>query len=64
MDDPTLFYTPATELRDRFRRRELSPVELVEAVLARQERLNPTLNAFLATTPELAMEAAKALAAQ
>ena len=59
MDDLTLFFTPATELRERFRRRELSPVEVVEAVLARLEQLNPVLNAFLATTPELALEAAR-----
>jgi len=59
MDDLELLYTPATELRERYKRRELSPVEVVEAVLARQERLNPILNAFLATTPDLAIEAAR-----
>lgn len=55
-----MVYTPATELRERYRRRELSPVEVVEAVLARQERLNPVLNAFLSVTPDLALEAARA----
>jgi aspartyl-tRNA(Asn)/glutamyl-tRNA(Gln) amidotransferase subunit A len=60
MDDSSIFFTPATELRERFRRRELSPVEVVEAVLRRQEQLNPRLNAFLATTPDLALAAARA----
>jgi aspartyl-tRNA(Asn)/glutamyl-tRNA(Gln) amidotransferase subunit A len=59
MDDLDLLFTPATNLRERYKRRDLSPVEVVEAVLARQERLNPILNAFLATTPDLALEAAR-----
>lgn len=36
----------ALELSQRFRRRELSPVETVIAVLARLDALNPKLNAF------------------
>jgi Asp-tRNA(Asn)/Glu-tRNA(Gln) amidotransferase A subunit family amidase len=33
-------------LAARVRRRELSPVEVIDAVLSRLERLNLTLNAF------------------
>ncbi len=43
-----LCYTPATELAALIRRRALSPVELMEAVLARIDAVNPRLNAFLA----------------
>jgi aspartyl-tRNA(Asn)/glutamyl-tRNA(Gln) amidotransferase subunit A len=50
----------ALELQERFRRRELSPVEVVEAVLGRIDRLNPSLNAYVTATPELAIEQARA----
>jgi Asp-tRNA(Asn)/Glu-tRNA(Gln) amidotransferase A subunit family amidase len=36
---------PATTLARAVRAKEVSPVEVVDAVLARIERLNPTLNA-------------------
>jgi aspartyl-tRNA(Asn)/glutamyl-tRNA(Gln) amidotransferase subunit A len=38
---------------------KLSPVELVEAHLARIERLEPQLNCFITLTPELALERAR-----
>jgi Asp-tRNA(Asn)/Glu-tRNA(Gln) amidotransferase A subunit family amidase len=60
MDGTELCFTPATELGRLYRQRELSPVEVAEAVLARLERLNPTLNAFLTATAELAQEQARA----
>jgi hypothetical protein len=41
-------------------RRQLSPVELTDALLARIEELDPQLNAFLLLTPEKAREQAKA----
>ncbi len=41
-------------------KREISPVELTEACLARIERLNPVLNAFITVTAESAVEEAKA----
>ena len=39
-----LCFLSATELRARIGRKEVSPVELVRAVLARAEGLQPELN--------------------
>ncbi|HYB40129.1 MAG TPA: amidase family protein, partial [Candidatus Methylomirabilis sp.] len=41
------------------RRRELSPVELTEAILARIERLDPVLKAFITVTGDLARRQAR-----
>jgi aspartyl-tRNA(Asn)/glutamyl-tRNA(Gln) amidotransferase subunit A len=49
----------AVTLARAIRRREVSPVEVVEAVLARIERLQPTVNAFITVTAEEARAAAK-----
>ena len=45
MNATELCYTPATTLAAAIRAKEISPVEVTEAVLARIARLNPTLNA-------------------
>src|SRR5262249_55221032 len=50
----------ALELANRYRARELSPLEVVDALLARIEQLNPRLNAFLTVTADHAREAAQA----
>ena len=42
-----LAYVSAAEIAERVRRRNLSPVEIVEACIARIERRNPSLNAFV-----------------
>ena len=42
-----LAYVSATELALRIRRRQLSPVEVVDACLARIEARNPSINAFV-----------------
>lgn len=42
-----LCYMSATELAARIRRRELSPVEVVDAIICRIEVRNPSLNAFV-----------------
>ena len=42
-----LAYMSATELAARIRRRELSPVAIIDAVIARIETRNPSLNAFI-----------------
>jgi aspartyl-tRNA(Asn)/glutamyl-tRNA(Gln) amidotransferase subunit A len=59
MSDESLFFTPATELIGLMRSRQLSPVELVTAVLARAERLQPVLNCFITLTPERALAEAR-----
>ena len=60
MSQTDLCYTPATELSRRYRAKELSPVEVTDAILARIERLNPTLNAFLTVTADHARQLARA----
>ena len=60
MATPDLVWIPATELAALVRSKKVSPVEVVEAVLARVERLNPTLNCFGAVTAEEARDAAVA----
>ena len=57
-----LWFTPAYELAERMRSRALSPVELMEACLARIEAVNPALNAFIALRPEQALAEARAMA--
>ncbi len=47
-----LCFLSAMELLDHYRRRALSPVEVVDAVLAQIERLDPHLHAFLTVTAE------------
>ena len=42
-----LAYMSAAEIAERVRRRSLSPVEVVDACIARIERRNPSLNAFV-----------------
>ena len=42
-----LCWMPASEMVGLFKKRKLSPVEVMRAVLARIERLNPLLNAFV-----------------
>jgi Asp-tRNA(Asn)/Glu-tRNA(Gln) amidotransferase A subunit family amidase len=60
MNAVDLCYTPATELGRLIRARQLSPVELTEAVLSRIERLNPRLQAFLTVTADHARDLAGA----
>src|SRR5439155_18275069 len=59
-----LCFTPATELSRLIQAKELSPIELADAVLERIERLNPTLNAYLTITADLAREQARAAEAR
>jgi Asp-tRNA(Asn)/Glu-tRNA(Gln) amidotransferase A subunit family amidase len=55
-----LVWLPALELAGLIRARKISPVEVVDAVLERIERLNPTLNAYCTVTAEDARDAAQA----
>jgi Asp-tRNA(Asn)/Glu-tRNA(Gln) amidotransferase A subunit family amidase len=54
-----LEWTSATELAKQIRRGKLSPVELVDALLARIERVNPSVNAYCTITAEQARAQAK-----
>jgi len=56
----SIVYLSASELRDRYRTKALSPVEVTRAILDRIDRLNPVLNAFTVVTAELALEQAHA----
>lgn len=49
----------AAELRTRIAARDLSPVDLTEALLARAEALQPVLNCFITLVPEQARTAAR-----
>ena len=49
-----------SELAERLRRKEISPVEITEACLERIEKLNPALNAFITVTAESALAEARA----
>jgi len=55
-----LTFLSAVAMAERVRRREISPVELVDAHLAKIERLNPQLNAFVHVDPERARREAAA----
>jgi amidase len=55
-----LAWTSAVELADRIRRRDLSPVELMTRTIARIEKRNPSLNAFVYVDFDQAMERARA----
>jgi Asp-tRNA(Asn)/Glu-tRNA(Gln) amidotransferase A subunit family amidase len=54
-----LAFKSALELRQAIAARQVSPVEVMQATLARAEQLNPKLNCFATYTPELALEAAR-----
>lgn len=54
----------AGTLAENVRAKRLSPVEVVDAVLARLERLDPVLHAFTTVVPERARERAKRLETQ
>ena len=59
MDALDVWYLSALELRERFRRRELSPLEVTGQILERIGQLNPSLNAFLTVTVERALDDAR-----
>lgn len=59
--DRDLLFAPLTEVVARIRRRELSPVAVTRAVLARIEALQPTLNAYYTVTAASALAKARAV---
>ena len=62
MSDTSIPWLSATELIAAYRARAISPVEVTEALLARIQRLNPTINAFTDITADLALQQARAAA--
>ncbi len=59
MNDTDLAFASIEEVAHLFRKRKLSPVELTKLMLARIERLNPKLNAYITVTADLALAQAK-----
>jgi Asp-tRNA(Asn)/Glu-tRNA(Gln) amidotransferase A subunit family amidase len=59
MDAVELCYLPATGLVTAIKAKDVSPVRAVDAVLARIERLNPTLNASCTIAAQSTCAAAK-----
>jgi len=55
-----LHYLSATDALKMFRRKELSPVELMTAVIERAQTVEPVINAFAQTLYDEALSAAKA----
>ena len=49
----------AVELKERYRSKKLSPVEVMQAVLSRADRLNPYLNCCITICHELALKGAR-----
>ncbi len=60
MNETDLAFTPALELAQLIRRREVSPLELVEIYLERIQQLNPKLGSYFTVTADLAIADAKA----
>src|SRR5262245_58880453 len=58
MADGEYFRLSAVELAEAIRARRLSPVELTRALLARIEKINPRLNAYVTVSAEQALCAA------
>jgi aspartyl-tRNA(Asn)/glutamyl-tRNA(Gln) amidotransferase subunit A len=59
MNETELAFATIAEIGRLFRSDKLSPVELTELMLARIERTNPKLNAYITVTDELARVQAK-----
>ena len=59
MSDRDLCFTPATELVRLYRRRKVSPVEVMQAVLARIDAVNPLVNAYVTLARETALASAR-----
>jgi aspartyl-tRNA(Asn)/glutamyl-tRNA(Gln) amidotransferase subunit A len=60
MVNDDLCWAPATELAAQIRRKKISPVEVVDATLARIDTLNPRLNAYVTVLADEARRQARA----
>lgn len=56
-----IIYQPATEIAERIRRRDLSAVEVTEAILARMDEIQPKLNAFTWVGADDALSTARSI---
>jgi amidase len=54
-----LCFTPAVELSKLYRARKVSPLEVMQAVLARVDAVNPAVNAIVTLTREAALREAR-----
>ncbi|MFM7305431.1 MAG: amidase family protein, partial [Alphaproteobacteria bacterium] len=59
MNPDDIGYLGVRDLTALYRSRKLSPVEVLKAILARIERIEPRVNAMMRLTPEIALAAAK-----
>src|SRR5438132_309858 len=59
MSGDDLCFLSATDLRGRIGRREISPLDVTRAVLARAERLQPELNCFITLCADEALAEAR-----
>src|SRR5271166_11139 len=64
MESEDLGFVPATDLAELIRTKKLSPVEYMQALLARIEAHDPKVNAFACLAPDRAMDAARAAEAK
>lgn len=60
MADERLAMLTVQELASKVQKKEVSPVEVTDAVIARIERLNPTINAYTTLALDRARDTAKA----
>ena len=59
MPDRDLCFVPATELRHLYRTRKASPLEVMQAVFARIDAVNPRVNAYVTLAREQALTSAR-----
>ncbi len=59
MSDRDFCFTPATELARLFRARKVSPLEVMQSVLARIDAVNPRVNAYVTVARDSALRAAR-----
>src|SRR6266403_2007763 len=59
MTDTDLAFATIEEVARLYRKRKVSPVEVTKLILARNEQLNPKINAYITVTAELALAQSK-----
>ena len=59
MKPTDICFLSASEMAAAVKKKKLSPVEIVDTILTRIEKVNPKVNAYCTVVPEMAREAAK-----